>query len=373
MQHDRHAARAMQEARAAAKGRTDDIRPEGERGRYDALRAAEQDVSRSQAARERTRAPNWVEQRIVDCAYRTGIDGALVQVDAEGQRVGRIEALADQFRPESERQTQSIRILGREAFAARLEEAGVAIVRVTEADTRALEALRQDEQFARIAAETNGEAYRGRHFAELVTGELAAVTRSGDVHRINLDKTGAARSYLPDALQAVTETRARFATEREREGQLWTERRADIQASQQEYAAVQEQRASERAVAREASDLAATTEATIDRAAYEGLGKIFLRGLASLIGWLADSIAPPPPPTREQAERMARSAEEKHEARAQHEAQEAQHEFILSEIERSRQSLDQMPTQTPTAAELYGTPKPRAQERDNERQQGLEL
>ena len=39
MQHDRQAERAMQEARAAAKGRTDEIRPESERSRYDALRA----------------------------------------------------------------------------------------------------------------------------------------------------------------------------------------------------------------------------------------------------------------------------------------------------------------------------------------------
>ena len=111
-------------------------------------------------------------------------------------------------------------------------------------------------------------------------------------------------------------------------------------------------------------ELAATAATAVDRAAYEGLGKILLRGLASFIGWLADSIAPPPPPTRDQAERIARSAEEKQEARQQREAQEAAHEFLLREIERSRQSADQKPT----AAELYGTPKPPAQERDNERE-----
>ena len=126
-----------------------------------------------------------------------------------------------------------------------------------------------------------------------------------------------------------------------------------------------------------AHELAATADAAVDRAAHAGEG--LLRGLSKLfssfINWLADSIAPPPPPTRDQAERMARSAEEKQEARAQHEARDAEHEFILREIERSRQSLDQMPTQPPTAAELYGTPKPRAQERDNQREwdRGLEL
>ena len=50
IQRDRQAERAMQEARAAAKGRTDDIRPDSERSRYDDLRATEHDVSRSQAA-----------------------------------------------------------------------------------------------------------------------------------------------------------------------------------------------------------------------------------------------------------------------------------------------------------------------------------
>jgi hypothetical protein len=81
-------------------------------------------------------------------------------------------------------------------------------------------------------------------------------------------------------------------------------------------------------------ELEATAQATVDRAAHagegvlRGLGKIF----ASFIGWLADSIAPPPPPTRDQAERMAWSAEEKQEARAEQAAQaerEAQHWLIV--------------------------------------------
>ena len=286
------------------------------------------------AKREQRRPANWVEQRLADCAYQTGINGALVQVDAERRRVDRIEALADQFRPEAERQTELVRIFGRDAFAARLDDAGLAIARVTEADAKALEALRQDEQLARLAAATNGEAYRGRHFADLLSGELAAVTRSGDVYRVNLDKTGAARSYLPDALPSVTETRAQFEIEREQEGKLWTERRADIQASQQEYAAQQEQRAAARVLSQQSAGLAATAGVAVDQAAHagegilRGLGKIF----ASFINWLADSIAPPPPPTRDQAERMARSAEEKQDARAQHEAhaeREARHWLIV--------------------------------------------
>jgi hypothetical protein len=123
-------------------------------------------------------------------------------------------------------------------------------------------------------------------------------------------------------------------------------------------------------------EVAAAADATVDRAAHAGEG--ILRGLGKLfarfIGWLADSIAPPPPPTRDQAERMARSAEERQEAGAQQQAearQQAEQEFLLCEIERSRQSTDHI--NNPTAAELYGTPKPWTQERDKERDRDREL
>ena len=118
-------------------------------------------------------------------------------------------------------------------------------------------------------------------------------------------------------------------------------------------------------------ELAATAGAAVDRAAHagegllRGLGKIF----ASFINWLADSIAPPPPPTRDQAERMARSAEEKQEARAQHEAQRArQHEFILREIERSRQSRRARGQPPPSF-----TAHPSRTRRNGTRESGIEI
>lgn len=43
-----------------------------------------------------------------------------------------------------------------------------------------------------------------------------------------------------------------------------------------------------------------------------GIGKMF----ASFIGWLTDAIAPPAPPTRDQAERMVQVAEERQEQQA---------------------------------------------------------
>jgi hypothetical protein len=81
-------------------------------------------------------------------------------------------------------------------------------------------------------------------------------------------------------------------------------------------------------------ELAATADAAVDRATHAGEG--VLRGLGkifeSVIGWLADAISPPPPPTKDQAERMVWAAEEKQEVRAEQAAQaerEAQHWLII--------------------------------------------
>jgi hypothetical protein len=59
------------------------------------------------------------------------------------------------------------------------------VVKVTAADEQALEALRREEEQARMEAEANMEARKSRTFAEVKEGELAAVTRNGDVYRLN--------------------------------------------------------------------------------------------------------------------------------------------------------------------------------------------
>ena len=70
-------------------------------------------------------------------------------------------------------------------FAAALDRAGLTITRATEADQRALDALRRDEDMARLAAEVNREAREPHFFAKLEPGDFAAVTRGGDVFRLN--------------------------------------------------------------------------------------------------------------------------------------------------------------------------------------------
>ncbi|MGE0280196.1 MAG: MobQ family relaxase [Rhizobiaceae bacterium] len=69
-------------------------------------------------------------------------------------------------------------------FAAELDEQGLTIARVTATDERALAALR----LADIEAGTTGELASGRRFAEVLPGDLAAVTRQGDVFRLSPQK-----------------------------------------------------------------------------------------------------------------------------------------------------------------------------------------
>jgi hypothetical protein len=256
IQRDRQAERAIQEARAAAKGRTtDDIGPDGERSRYDDLRAAEPP-------------------------------------------------------PEIVRQF--------EAAAARVTEPAAPVW------DRDAEALAADERIIDAAikqATSAAPEARQRPGPEASNGTRGAAAQAAHASPQAAERTNA---WEPDA----------------------------------------------------AHELAATADAAVDRAAHAGEG--LLRGLgklfASFINWLADSIAPPPPPTRDQAERMARSAEEQATDRAWREAEARQHadyEFLLREIERSRQSADHI--NNPTAAELYGTPKPWTQERDKERDRDREL
>lgn len=181
------------------------------------------------AEREQARPASWIESRIAACAEQAAGLGATVLEDASGRRVDRVEALADRLRIDGERQTHAVTVHGRDAFAARLDDAGIAIVRVTETDAKAIDALRAGENVARLAAETNNEAYQGRHFAVLLPGDLAAVTRNGDVHRINPDKFSDAKQFLdPANLPGVVETRARFEIEGERQAEVWAQHSTDI-------------------------------------------------------------------------------------------------------------------------------------------------
>jgi hypothetical protein len=314
---DAAARQAEQEARAAARGRTDDTHAPS-------------------AARPASR----MESRIADIAEQAARLGATILEDANGRRVDRVEALADYFRPVDERQTHTVTVQGREAFAARLDEAGIAIVRVTEADMTALAALREQEGFDRAS----GLAHKPRHFANVVVGDLAAVTREGNVHRINPDKLSDAKQFLDPAaaLPGVIDTRARFEVEGEKITALWDQRRAAGAEARQDFAAQRESQAQHAETVRDVGQFNQDIGDAVDTGAratsrfLRGFGRIF----ESVIGWLADSIAPPPPPSPEQAERMARSASEQQEARAEQAAEagrEEQHWLIIEAQKKAKE------------------------------------
>jgi hypothetical protein len=74
----------------------------------------------------------------------------------------------------------------REKFAAELDYAGIGLARVTSTDVKALDALRQDAELARMmAAATGDEKPRSPRLDDVREGELAAVMKDGSVVRLN--------------------------------------------------------------------------------------------------------------------------------------------------------------------------------------------
>jgi hypothetical protein len=317
-------------------------------------------IDQQRAAQERERLPSQIESRIAECGRQARLDVTFADS---------ADRLAGQLKPEDEQRIRTARIY--EAFAARLDEAGIAIARVTEADITAIAALREQEGFDRAS----GQAHRPRHFAaDLVAGDMAAVTRSGDVYRISPEKIGDAKQHLSAELPGVIETRARFEIEREQKAELYAERRADNFTAQQNFAAERESQAQHAETVRDVRQFNQDVGEAVDTG-FKATGG-FLRGLArgveKFLESLSDFLAPPPPPTRDQAERMARSAEEKQQAHAHQEAQAERDTGQYWLIEEARRRVAEQEREdaarAKTAAERFGTP--RAQEWDNERDQG---
>lgn len=93
------------------------------------------------------------------------------------------------------------------------------------------------------------------------------------------------------------------------------------------------------------------------------------RGVEKFIDFLGDMIAPAPPPTKDQTERMVRAAEENqqvHTEQAAHQERTKSQYWLIEEARRRAQEREEE-ERAKTAAERFGTP--RAQEWDNERDQ----
>jgi hypothetical protein len=232
--------------------------------------------------------------------------------DADGCILPASDALADRFKLD-ERIGKLSTVYGPEAFAARLSEAGIAVVRVTATDVQAVDGLRRDEELTRLAGAANGEARRSQHFAALEEGDFAAVTRNGEVYRINLGKTGDARRMLAEAaLPSVITGRTAFAIEREQIDAVWSQGKTEAAAAHEMFAAAREERADAAHVGRETrrfvedvDDGVHSTTRTAGRFA-QSLAKFIELSWGLLFGW----AMAPPKLTADQAERKERAAEE---------------------------------------------------------------
>jgi hypothetical protein len=280
-------------------------------GQAKAIQQARQ-AARAERGAEILGPPRAIENRIMACAEQARVSGAIVTYDGEGNRLSRADAIAARLNPAGARETFTATVFGPAAVAARLEQAGITIARVTEADLTALASLRRGEELTWLAAETNREAYRPRYFAELKAGDLAAVTRGGSVHHIDPHRLGGADKQLAAAfprLAGVIEARTQFETDRARISALWTERRAAAAAAREARAADRELRSTARTVQRETHKVVHTTERTVGKAAAVlGRGLGMLKGVVNLLEGLFSS--PPPPPSRDQQHQSALAANE---------------------------------------------------------------
>ncbi|MBV9964399.1 MAG: relaxase/mobilization nuclease domain-containing protein, partial [Alphaproteobacteria bacterium] len=257
-------------------------------------------VEKQRIAQEQERAPSWIENRIAETADRARIAGADAYIDSEGKLASKAEVLADRFRPADEQQIHAVRVYGGTAFETRLDEAGIAIARVTDADIKALTALRHGEDMARIAADTNNEAHKQHHFAaDLVAGDIAAITSDGSIYKINPDKTGDAKQHLTGDLPSIVEARAYLEQEREQISALWQERRADAAVARADFAAEREANHAASETARAVSQFNQSVEQATDTGERAASG--ILRGLAgaaeNIIGFMGDMFFAGPPPT----------------------------------------------------------------------------
>jgi hypothetical protein len=318
-------------------------------------------IEQQRIEREKARPASWIETKILDCDRQARISGAVIQQDKDGVAVSGSKALAEQI------ETQSATIHGPQAFAALLDQAGIAVVRVTASDEIALVALRQDAELAATVAHAEGTTMRrGGMLADVRTGDLAAVDRAGNVYRLNpykldldglegrlIDAAAPANppisSTIPAAeqkssrLMSVTEARAGFEIERRQLDEYWTHRRQEATA---ERVTVFEERAADaevRSVVGQAERGVVSSFAKAGHAvekvtgAAQRLAEGIIKSLEGIISALDGMLSTPSKPTELQAEVAPKVAAEKREQAADQADADARAErldALLSQIAR---------------------------------------
>jgi hypothetical protein len=235
-------------------------------------------------------------------------------------------------------------------FAAALDEKGLTIARATEADLLAMAALRQDEQLGKLAAEVNLESRKAHHYGAILPGDFAAITRGGDVFRLNptaLDWEEVEQRLADTQLRmpGVVEVRALQEINREQTAERWEQRRAENLAAREAFEDGKELRGNVAAAESAVDQSFDTAASTVDQGLAASSG--FFKGAAKLVemlgGLLDFLVGGGPKLTPHQAELEARAAEEKAEVRAQvstERATEAAYDWIRFERSRQEQQED---------------------------------
>jgi hypothetical protein len=251
------------------------------------------------------------------------------------------------------------------------------ITRATEADVKALDALRRDAELAAIAARAEGVTntdQNARHFAMLDAGDFAAVTRAGDVFRLGRLDFEEIEQRLADTqprLPSVAEARAANEISRERAAAEWTEWKEDQAARATARA---EARAAEGAildvvmpVQHAKQELVAAAEDAVDRG-FSIAGRAVEGFARSVIAFLSGWFDAPVRLTPDEVHRREQVAPQQAEARAVDEAAQQKEEARDWQMfEQGRQQQEQ------DFAARFGTPPSRSRERDDDdRERGYE-
>jgi hypothetical protein len=190
-------------------------------------------------------------------------------------------------------------------FAAALDKAGITIARANAADIPALDVLRDTADLARLVAHTDeadihaarNVVNEARRFDQLAEGDYAAVTRSGDVIRLNptaLDFEEAEQRLadVEPRLPSIIEARAQKEIAREKNAELWADVRADNAEAQLEgHDAFAGDQAFRRTVADAEHGVEAAlhaADATVNRGMHTatGLGGLAAKAVEKVLGGL---------------------------------------------------------------------------------------
>jgi hypothetical protein len=343
----------------------------------DVMKEANKAAWRAERQAEREMRPaNWIESRIAECADQARIAGAVIARSADGERATLAEIIADRLKPDGDRTLRAATVQhGSEAFAARLEQAGITLARVTQADLPMLDGWRQDEERGRQAAETNSEARKAHRFDALEDGALAAVTRNGDVYRINPEKIRGAHRQLDEQLPSVSEARAGVESERSQIATLWTDARDEALRARGLNAANREAERQDRATDRQQGAAAASVEDAVDQI-FSGLERAFSRAMdaaaapfESIANFLGDMLAATAPPTAEQVAGIERAADEAAEAHARAAPQQAWDAARVRDID---ENVRQQQNEQTIRYSRFGTIRPVEQPREQGQEQEID-